>query len=144
MGPAPFQDSITETGWIAMFLTHTLCALFIIIGNCFVFGAFIKNPRLRTTTNIVLMSMAVSDLLVGIFALPVWMFIAYQLYGPPPRLNTQWFHNLLSAYINIDQTLPLVSIFHLVYLHSLRSYSIVFPLRHRRMSTRTLCMLCVV
>ena len=79
------------------------------------------------------MSMAVADLAIGLVVVPTWLYIIDIGYNQgPPFTKTELL--FFKVYQYIDQSLALTSAYHLVYLHSLRSYSIVFPIQHRKMS----------
>lgn len=58
--------------WSTMCLVIVFCVLIVItiIGNTLVIIAVITTRRLRTVTNCFVMSLAVADLLVGIFVMP--------------------------------------------------------------------------
>jgi hypothetical protein len=79
--------------------------------------------------------MATADLLIGCVVMPLWLYAAdlWYMIGPPFQ---EWQKTLFRAYSYTDQALGLNSIFHLVLLHGLRSYSIAFPLRHRQLNNR--------
>ena len=116
-----------------MLVTHSILALFITFSNLIVLAAFYKNSKLRTTTNLVIISMATADLLVGCVVIPMWLYtgdLAFMI-GPPFE---KWQMKMFRAYLYMDQALGLNSIFQLVLLHALRSYSIAFPLRHRQLN----------
>ena len=116
-----------------MLVTHSILALFITFSNLIVLAAFYKNSKLRTTTNLVIISMATADLLVGCVVIPMWLYTGDLVFmtGPPFE---KWQVKMFRAYAYIDQALGLNSIFQLVLLHALRSYSIAFPLRHRQLN----------
>ena len=124
----------SQLGWIlGVLVTHSILAVFIVFSNIVVLAAFFKNSKLRTTTNLVIISMATADLLVGCVVIPIWLYVADldSMIGPPFE---KWHMKLVEAYTYIDQALGLNSVFQLVLLHGLRSYSIAFPLRHRQMN----------
>lgn len=52
-----------------------LIAILAIFGNGLVCAAFATNKRLRILTNYYVVSLAVSDILVGSFNIPLWMYI---------------------------------------------------------------------
>ena len=139
-----FQPYFSRLTWIlGILMTHTVLAVFITFSNAVVLAAFFKNSKLRTTTNLVIISMATADLLVGCVVIPLWLYTADLnfMVGPPFQ---KWYLKLYRAYLYIDQALGLNSIFQLVLLHCLRSYSIAFPLRHRQLSSRPVVVACLV
>lgn len=77
--------------------------------------------------------MATADLLVGAVVIPIWLYSGELKFmtGPPFE---EWQDKMFLSYLNIDQALGLNSIYQLVLLHALRSYSIAFPLKHRQMN----------
>lgn len=52
-----------------------LISVFAIFGNGLVCAAFAKNRSLRILTNYYVVSLAVSDILVGAINIPIWMYI---------------------------------------------------------------------
>ena len=124
----------SQLGWIlGVLVTHSILTVFIVFSNIVVLAAFYKNSELRTTINLVIVSMATADLLIGCVVIPIWLYVADLgfMVGPPLE---KWHMKLVEAYTYIDQALGLNSVFQLVLLHGFRSYSIAFPLRHRLMS----------
>ncbi len=63
---ASWSDSGT---WITIFL-YTIIFLLAIIGNLLVILTLVQSRRMRTITNLFLLNLAVSDLLLGIFCMP--------------------------------------------------------------------------
>ena len=129
-----FHPRFTQLGWfLGIVGTHSILALIIVFSNFVALFAFYKNCRLRTTTNMVIVSMAVADLLVGAIVIPLWLYTGnyHFMAGPPFKI---WQTRLSLAYRYIDQGLGFNSVYQLVLLHWLRSYSIWSPLQHRQMN----------
>lgn len=66
--------AVSETQLVItiVFLSATsLCAIF---GNALVCAAFATNRVLRQLTNYYVVSLAISDILVGLFNIPLYMF----------------------------------------------------------------------
>jgi hypothetical protein len=134
MGGRPLPPFFSQLGWIlGILVSHSVLAVFITFSNLLVLAAFYKNSKLRTTTNLVIASMAIADLLVGCMVIPIWLYTAdlQFMIGPPFQM---WQLKMFKAYLDMDQALGLNSVFQLVLLHCLRSYSIAFPLRHRQLN----------
>jgi len=65
------QDASLYTSLVFNFII----AVFAIFGNGLVCAAFATNKRLRILTNYYVVSLAVSDILVGSVNIPLWMYI---------------------------------------------------------------------
>lgn len=63
---SPWSDSGT---WITIFL-YAIIFFLAVIGNILVILTLIQSRRMRTITNLFLLNLAVSDLLLGIFCMP--------------------------------------------------------------------------
>ena len=89
----------------ALQILFCVALMFVIItGNSFVVASYFSNLRLRTGTYTFLVSLAISDLLVGCVSLPLWIYVGLTgaHYGP---LNT--------FFISFDILSARASIFHL-------------------------------
>ena len=53
----------------------------ILAGNTLVCVAFYRNRKLRTKTNYYLVSLAVADIMVGVFSVPYWVYLRLGKYG---------------------------------------------------------------
>ena len=51
-------------------IAYAIIVLFSLLGNTAVIVIVLKNKRMRTTTNYLIVNMAVSDLLISAFAVP--------------------------------------------------------------------------
>lgn len=60
--------------WASLIFNFVI-AVFAIFGNGLVCAAFATNKRLRILTNYYVVSLAVSDILVGSINIPLWMYI---------------------------------------------------------------------
>lgn len=58
------------------------CLLFcIVVGNIFVIMSFVRAGRsMRTVTNVFVVNLAISDILVGCFSVPIWMLIEIRMF----------------------------------------------------------------
>ncbi|XP_032221803.1 D(1B) dopamine receptor [Nematostella vectensis] len=112
-------------------LSFLLSLLLLIIGgNLLVIFAFRSNPRLRTSTYKFLVSLAVSDLLVGSVSLPLWIYFSfsYHAYFPYPALvNFYGLFDIFSA---------LASIFHLTAVTFERWIAICRPFYYTTLTRR--------
>ena len=98
----------------------------IIIGNLFVAAAYVSNARIRTGTYTILVSLAISDLLVGCVSLPLWMYISWT--------NDHSVSNTL--FVCFDIFSALASIFHLTMVSTERWFAISRPFVYETFTTR--------
>ncbi|EDO48793.1 predicted protein, partial [Nematostella vectensis] len=102
-----------------------------ILGNLLVIIAFVTTTKLKTKTNYFIVSLALADLLVGSFAVPVWTYI----------LVMRDFRNPYYKYFTMfDMVSGVSSILHLTCISLERCYAIVAPLKHRRITKGVLAM----
>ena len=104
-----------------------ILALMIVFGNSLVIGAFRVNRRLRTTTNLLLMSLAIADLLIGTVSVPLWVYISvtYTVRGP-----------LYNFYLIFDVICGVSSILNLTAISLERCYALLHPIKHRNIRKR--------
>ena len=85
-GHGPRLPPSRQVDVVAMVFSVFFCilALMIVFGNSLVIGAFRVNRRLRGTTNLLLMFLAIADLLIGTVSVPLWVYISvtYTTKGP--------------------------------------------------------------
>ena len=110
---------------------YSLLSLLVILGNSLIIIAFTRNSKLRTSTNLFFVSLAVSDLVVGAVSIPCWMYILlYDLNHPTPSAFNLQFRKV---YTFLDICSALTSIAHLTMISIERNIAISKPLRHRVM-----------
>ena len=84
--------------------------------------AFLTTPKLKTKTNYFIFSLAVADILVGLFSVPLWIYFVLIVD----------FTSLLYQYYQLGDILSGVSsILHLTCVSVERCYAILAPLKHR-------------
>lgn len=76
--------------WTSLIFLFTLAVL-AIFGNGLVCFAFATNKRLRILTNYYVVSLAVSDILVGSINIPLWMYIRSSDWCQRNRQLHQWY-----------------------------------------------------
>lgn len=74
MPPNSTELESTSEALIAESLFFALLSLVILAGNTLVCTAIYKNRKLRTKTNYYLVSLAVADIMVGVFSVPYWIY----------------------------------------------------------------------
>ena len=99
------------------------------VGNALVCAAFLccKTIRIKKL-NYFVFSLAVSDLLVGILAMPY--YIAIIIHGGPSQYKLVEIH-FYKMWISLDIFCGILSITHLVAMSIDRMAAIVFPLKHK-------------
>lgn len=119
----------TQVTWC---VALALVALAIIIGNTLTIAVFTRKKLLRLRANYFLITLAVADLLVGTFAVPLYIhqLISYW------RTNTND-KGAYIAYKAIDIFTGFASIFALTIIALERLYAVMCPLRHRIASKST-------
>ena len=112
---------------IAIQLALCLAIMFLIItGNVSVVAAYFSNSRIRTGTYTILVSLAISDLLVGCVSLPLWMYISLRRVRKGP---------LYTIFLSFDIFSALASIFHLTTVSLERWLAISRPFVYEKLST---------
>ena len=113
----------------AIFVTFSIAlAAFIIMGNALVIGAYKTNLYLRTGTNSFLVSLALSDFLVGSVSMPIWIYLTVIDRSLEERKE------LIDFFKCFDIFSAMASIFHLVAICVERFIAISQPFAH--ISTR--------
>lgn len=109
-----------------------LCLL-LVVGNILVLAILANNREMRTTTNIFIANMAVSDLMFGLMCVPKEIVLQLS--------NHAWlvggdFGSFSCKFVNfVQDTSTAVSIYSHIAIAIERFYAVVFPLRARRSST---------
>ena len=97
----------------------------IVVGNTLIIAAYIKNLRLRTSANVFIVGLALSDWLVGAIAVPLYIV----------TLRTESSNALLIRfYMSLDIFSGTASVFHLVSVTVERYIAISKPFLHQRLS----------
>ena len=128
-GHGPRLPPSRQVDVVAMVFSVFFCilALMIVFGNSLVISAFRVNRRLRTTTNLLLMSLAIADLLIGTVSVPLWVYISvtYTFQGP-----------LYDFYLTFDVICGVSSILNLTAISQERCYALLHPIKHRNIRKR--------
>ena len=126
----PLSELVT---WCIAF---ALVALAIVIGNTLTIVVFTRKKLLRMRANYFLITLAVADLLVGAFPVPMYI---HQLvwYWKTRTNNTGTFFSFMA----IDIFTGFASIFGLTIIALERLYAVMWPLKHRVTSKQTYAVL---
>ncbi|NXI74578.1 NPFF1 protein, partial [Anseranas semipalmata] len=122
----------------AMFiLAYTFIFLMCMIGNVLVCFIVVKNRQMRTVTNMFILNLAISDLLVGIFCMPTTLV---------DNLITGWpFDNAMCKMSGLVQGMSVsASVFTLVAIAVERFRCIVHPFRQKLTLRKALVTIAVI
>lgn len=110
---------------IALVTTNSLTAVLGTFGNILVCIAVVNNPRLRRSSNFLLVSLAIADLIVTMVSAPLVgaMVVKIALTHECPKLLELIYS--IAGYLSCS-----ASIFHLAAISIDRFLAVVFPLRH--------------
>ena len=110
------------------FYTDLVCSLLSFTGNFLVILVLIKNPKLRTTLNFLLLNMSISDILYPFLSLLGVTFVELGLGGAVNKTSGWFLCNFAPFFLNVSAT---VSVQSLVVIAVHRCYAVTFPLRAR-------------
>lgn len=130
-----FKFSVYE-GTASKILSCVFIGILIIIcviGNATICIAFYYYKRLRVTTNYFMVSLAISDLLIGFIAMPIWLASEATGFAYLPNENMQ---NLAIFTELVDITVCVSSIINLTVISIDRLFGVVTPLKHKYIMTK--------
>uniref|UniRef100_A0A8B9PVC1 Neuropeptide FF receptor 1 n=1 Tax=Apteryx owenii TaxID=8824 RepID=A0A8B9PVC1_APTOW len=118
-------------------LAYTFIFLMCMIGNILVCFIVVKNRQMRTVTNMFILNLAISDLLVGIFCMPTTLV---------DNLITGWpFDNIMCKMSGLVQGMSVsASVFTLVAIAVERFRCIVHPFRQKLTLRKALVTIVVI
>ena len=118
-GRSPHQMNTKE---IVKIVCFGVLAVLIVFANLLMIAAFHVNRRLRTRTNLLLMSLAIADMLIGTISMPLWMCtsITFTEKGPVYRV-----------YLMFDIICGVSSILNMTAVSLERCYALRRPMKHR-------------
>lgn len=110
---------------------YCLLVVTIITGNGLILTSFAVNRKLRTVTNKFIVSLSLSDTLVGLVSIPCWIYIFLCQYTEHPYTKVGY-----QFYITFDIFIGSASILQLTSISIERCHAIVRPLHHRTLPMR--------
>ncbi|XP_039182351.1 5-hydroxytryptamine receptor 2A isoform X1 [Crotalus tigris] len=118
-----------EKNWPALLIIIVI--VITIFGNILVILAVSLEKKLHNATNYFLMSLAITDMLLGFLVMPISMLtILYEYRWPLPR-------NLCAVWIYLDVLFSTASIMHLCAISLDRYIAIQDPIHHSQFNSRT-------
>lgn len=108
---------------------YSVIVFLILTGNLLVVIAFLTTPKLKTKTNYFIFSLAIADILVGFFSVPLWIYFV---------LIVDFTSRLYQYYQLGDILSGSSSILHLTCVSVERCYAILAPLKHRKIRKVTI------
>ena len=127
-----FPRSLEDLYFSLFFLI--LLSTIIIFGNILVIASYKFNAQLQNGTSRFLISLAISDLLVGAISVPMWIFVRSTVKQEPV---------LKYFFYSLDVFSACASIMHLTAVSLERYNATSSPFKHNRFSTTTqVCMIC--
>ena len=121
-GFPPRQITTTE---IVKIVCFGILAVLIVFANSLMIGAFHVNRRLRTRTNLLLMSLAVADILIGTISVPLLVYTFITDKGP-----------IYKVYLMFDVIFGVSSILNMTAVSLERYYALRRPIKHRNIRKR--------
>ena len=129
------------TGKILSAIGIAILIVVALIGNILVCVAFCQYKRLRTVPNYFIVSLAVSDIMVSAFSMPLWL--SYEVTGWE-QLPAWMDYFVLHKYWQCIDILSCVSsIANLAAISLDRLFSIIAPLRHRTRMTPVVALIMI-
>ena len=115
------------TSFRVILAPSALLILAILSGNSLVIASYKINRRLRTRTNAFLVSLAISDFLVGSISLPMWIYMIMMEWNVSATF--------MAVFKSFDVFAALASIFHLTTISVERYIAVSRPFYYKRMSS---------
>ncbi|XP_068684296.1 somatostatin receptor type 5-like [Montipora foliosa] len=131
--------AISYTKLVIWCVAFALIAVIVFVGNVLTIAVFRKKKLLRMRANSLLITLAVADLLVGAFAVPLYIHQLVSYWKGNSSYRTG-----LVAQMVIDIFTGFASIFALTIIALERLYAVLCPLKHRLVSKRTYVFLILI
>ncbi|XP_072023216.1 neuropeptides capa receptor-like [Amphiura filiformis] len=129
------QKRLMSEAEINALLSLPILLIIGIVGNtAFIYVVF-KSPRLHTITNIYLVSLAVADILFVTVSIAsyIWSYV-----NSPVRMDTPFKHSVGCSFLYmVTITCYLASILFVTLVTFERYYAICYPLKHRKINTKS-------
>ena len=107
-------------------------AVVIVLVNSLVFYLFLKEKKLRTPTNCLLVSLAVCDFMTGFIAIPLFIAVVMRVVKPPGSAH---FGNFIVIFNN---AMAITAAYHILTITLERYFSIMKPFVHRLLTKKSM------
>lgn len=125
---------LTFTELIAWSSAFAFVDVFILVGNVLTLVVFFTNKKLlRMRANYFLINLAVADMLVGTFAIPMYL---YHLVASWHKGRSVWMQHSFQIQKVVDVFLGCASIFTLTVIALERAFSVCLPHAHRHIKNK--------
>jgi len=125
-------DDKSQYSFSAKILLSTLAittSLITISGNLLVMFAFLIDHQIRNPTNYFLLSLSISDFLIGVFSMP--LYTLYLMLGRWPFGKI-----ICNLWLSLDYTVCLTSIYTVLFITIDRFCSVKIPAKYRKWRSR--------
>ena len=122
-------DNLHQTNLVLSAAGLIFIILLALGGNLIVFIAFYRSSNLQSVTNLFIVALAVTDILVASISIPIWLY--FQLSGALPQTSSSAQENTLyQMWKSLDILFSTASIMNLCIISVDRFIAIVSPLKY--------------
>ena len=107
-------------------------AVVIVLVNSLVFYLFLKQKKLRTPTNCLLLSLAVCDFMTGFISIPLFIAVVMRVVKPPESVHFGLF------IVVFNNALAISAAYHILTITLERYFSIMKPFVHRLVTKKSM------
>jgi muscarinic acetylcholine receptor len=139
-GPSPFLTSPSTNPsndkyypfWLLILIAifGSVTSVLTVLGNILVMLAFFLDRQIRQPTNYFILSLSVSDFLIGLLSMPLLTIYIYAKEWP---LNA----TICDIWLSLDYTVCLTSIYTVLFITIDRFYSVKMPAKYRKWRTKS-------
>ena len=134
---AESEVSVERDSNMAVVVLSTLALLLLILvalaGNTLVCVAFYRTSSLRSVTNVFIVSLAATDIMVALFSIPIWLSVRLSRCLVPFRCNV----HVYGLWLSLEILFSAASIINLSAISIDRLIAITSPLKYPSIVTKT-------
>ena len=133
--PGLSLSTLSRPEGIAWCTVFALLSLFITVGNLLTIVLFAANKRVRKKSLYLVINMALADLLLGAFALPLYIYVSI---NNGYQFSLKIVNSTLARVYGLSYGISLwVSLTSAVSISCERFYAVYWPFKHRTLTART-------